>query len=281
MPIKLIALDVDGTLVNSRQEVTPATVQALQTAADRGIHVVLCTGRMLSECAELLQKLPMIHFAVTCTGTQTFDLRSGQSIARHSLTADELKLLCSRLWDLDVMLQIFDDRDGLMHNDAQLLATAERFCDSGLATAIRRYHVPEPDLRSYVEAYDAPTNKIHMFFGSAADKRIALERLQDLPYEQMDSMFTDLELMPPGIDKGIGLQDLAAYLQFEPAEVMAIGDGGNDAGMLRYAGLAVVMGNANDAVKAMGHRITDDHNHDGVAKAVMQVLEEQCHDMSD
>ena len=56
---------------------------------------------------------------------------------------------------------------------------------------------------------------------------------------------------------------------------------GNDAGMLRYAGLAVVMGNANDAVKAMGHRITDDNNHDGVAKAVMQVLEEQCHDISD
>ena len=281
MPIKLIALDVDGTLVNSRQEVTPATVCALQNAADRGIHVVLCTGRMLSECTELLQKLPMIHFAVTCTGTQTFDLRSGQSIARHSLTAEELKLLCSRLWDLDVMLQIFDDRDGLMHNDAALLAAAERFCGCGLATAIRRYHVPEADLRAYVEAYDAPTNKIHMFFGSVQDKQTALDRLKDLPYEQMDSMFTDLELMPPGIDKGTGLQDLAAWLQFDPTEVMAIGDGGNDAGMLRYAGLAVVMGNANDTVKAMAHRITDDNDHDGVAKAVMQVLEEQYHDVPD
>ena len=275
MPIKLIALDVDGTLVNSRQEVTPQTVSALQQAADRGIHVVLCTGRMLSECQELLAKLPMIRFAITCTGTQTFDLQNNRSIARHSLTPEELKLLCSHLWDLDVMLQIFDDRDGLMHNDAHLLATAERFCGEGLATAIRRYHVPETDLRAYVQAYDAPTNKIHMFFGSIDHKNTALSRLEGLPYEKMDSMFTDLEIMPPGIDKGTGLQDLAQYLQFDPAEVMAIGDGGNDEGMLRYAGLAVVMGNACDTVKALAHRITDDNDHDGVAKAVWQVLQEQ------
>ena len=275
MPIKLIALDVDGTLVNSRQEVTPATVQALQAAADQGIHVVLCTGRMLSECQELLAKLPMIQFAVTCTGTQTFDLRNGQSIARHGLTAAELKEICSHLWDLDVMLQIFDDRDGLMHNDAALLADAERFCGSELANAIRRYHKPEEDLRSYVEAYEGPTNKIHMFFGSAADKQTALERFRGLNYEFMDSMFTDLEIMPGQVDKGVGLQDLAEHLHFAPEEVMAVGDGGNDAGMLRYAGLAVAMGNAGDAVKALAHRITDDNDHDGVAKAVWRVLEEQ------
>ncbi len=280
MSIKLIALDVDGTLVNSRQQVTPATVEALQAAADRGIHVVLATGRMLSECQELLGKLPMIRFAVTCTGTQSFDLHTGRSIAQRALTADQLKDLCGRLWDLDVMLQIFDDRDGLMHNDAALLAGAERFCGSELATAIRRYHKPEDDLRRYVEAYEGPTNKIHMFFGSAADKQTALERFRGLDYEFMDSMYTDLEIMPPRVDKGVGLQDLAEHLQFTPAEVMAIGDGGNDAGMLRYAGLAVAMGNAGDAVKALAHRITDDNDHDGVAKAVWQVLEEQ-HGLSD
>lgn len=276
MSIKLIALDVDGTLVNSRQEVTPATVEALQAAADRGIHVVLATGRMLSECQALLNKLPMIRFAVTCTGTQSFDLKTGQSIAQRALTADQLRELCSHLWDLDVMLQIFDDRDGLMHNDAACLADAERFCDSELAAAIRGYHKPEADLRSYVEAYEGPTNKIHMFFGSTADKQTALERMRGLDYEFMDSMFTDLEIMPPKVDKGVGLQDLAEHLHFTAAEVMAVGDGGNDAGMLQYAGLAVAMGNANDTVKAMAHRVTDDNDHDGVAKAVWQVLEEQA-----
>ena len=114
MPIKVIALDVDGTLMSSRNELLPSTVEALQEAADRGIHIVLSTGRMLSECRELLEQLPMIRYAVTCTGAQTIDLRDGSTIGRKSLTADDLRLLCSHLWDLDVLLQVFDDHDGLM-----------------------------------------------------------------------------------------------------------------------------------------------------------------------
>jgi len=90
MPIKLIALDVDGTLMSSRNELLPSTVKALQDAADRGIHIVLSTGRMLSECRELLEQLPMIRYAVTCTGAQTIDLRDGSTIGRKSLTADDL-----------------------------------------------------------------------------------------------------------------------------------------------------------------------------------------------
>ena len=79
MSIKVIALDVDGTLMSSRNELLPSTIAALQDAADHGIHIVLSTGRMLSECRELLAQLPMIRYAVTCTGAQTVELekRSG------------------------------------------------------------------------------------------------------------------------------------------------------------------------------------------------------------
>jgi Cof subfamily protein (haloacid dehalogenase superfamily) len=274
MSIKLIALDVDGTLMSSRNELLPSTVEALQAAADRGIHIVLCTGRMLSECGELLEQLPMIRYAVTCTGAQTVDTKTGATIGRRSLTADDLRLLCSHFWDLDVLLQVFDDHDGLMHNDAKCLAEAERFCSPGLAQAIRRYHAPEADLRAYVDAYEGPTNKLHMFFASAAHKNLAVERTKGLPYDFADTSATDLEIMPLGVDKGLGLQQLADYLDLDRSRVMAIGDGGNDEGMLRFAGLAVAMGNANDYIKSLAHRVTADNDHDGVAKAVWQVLKE-------
>lgn len=274
MSIKLIALDVDGTLLDSRNELTAATVEALQAAADRGVNIVLSTGRMLSECRELLEQLPMIRYAVTCTGAQTIDLVTGETIGRKSLTADEMRLLCSHLWDLDVLLQIFDDRDGLMHNDARRLAEAERYCSPGLAQAIRRCHAPEADLRAYVEAYQGPTNKLHMFFASTKDKNTAVARTAGLPFAFMDTCPTDLEIMPLGVDKGLGLRQLAEHLHLDRSQVMAIGDGGNDEGMLRYAGLAVAMGNANDHLKALAHRVTADNDHDGVAKAVWEVLEE-------
>ena len=236
MAIKVIALDVDGTLLDSRNELLPNTVKALQDAADQGIHVVLCTGRMLSECRELLDQLPMIRYAVTCTGAQTIDLQDGSTIGRKSLTADQLRTLCEPLWDLDVLLQVFDDHDGLMHNDARCLAEAERFCAPGLARAIRRYHAPEEDLRAYVAAYEGPTNKLHMYFATAQDKQTAVARTAHLPFAFADTCDRDLEIMPHGVDKGLGLQQLADHLGLEPGEIMAIGDGGNDEGMLRYAG---------------------------------------------
>ena len=274
MSIKVIALDVDGTLMSSRNELLPNTVAALQDAADHGIHIVLSTGRMLSECRELLAQLPMIRYAVTCTGAQTVDLQDESTIGRKSLTADDLRLLCSHLWDLDVLLQVFDDHDGLMHNDAVCLANAERYCAPGLAQAIRRYHAPEADLQAYVAAYEGPTNKLHMYFATAKDKQTAVERTKGLPYDFADTCDRDLEIMPLGVDKGLGLRQLAEHLGLDHSEVMAIGDGGNDEGMLRYAGLAVAMGNANDYVKSLAHRITDDNDHDGVANAVWQVLKE-------
>lgn len=79
MPISLIALDVDGTLMDSRNRLTAGTLAALEDAAQAGIQLVLSTGRMLSECRELLIRLPMIRYAVTCTGAQTFDLQTGAS----------------------------------------------------------------------------------------------------------------------------------------------------------------------------------------------------------
>ena len=275
MAIQLIALDIDGTLLNSRNELTGPTLDALQRAADRGIHIVLGTGRMVSECRELLARLPMIRYAVTCTGTQVVDVKTGETLFRRSLTAQELRQLCARVADLDVMLQIFDDRDGLIHNDAAMLAHAERFCRPELARAMQQCHGAEPDFAAYLRDFEGPTNKLHMYFASAADKQLALRRLAGLPFVFTDSSPTDLEIMPPGVDKGLGLRQLAEHLKLDRAGVMAIGDGGNDEGMLRFAGLAVAMGNAGSYIKSIAHRVTADNDHDGVALAVRQILEEQ------
>lgn len=275
MPISLIALDVDGTLVNSRNRLTAGTLAALEEATQAGVQLVLSTGRMLSECRELLTRLPMIRYAVTCTGAQTFDLQTGETIGRRSLTADELQMLCAMLEDLDVMFQVFDDHDGLIHNDARQLEQAERYFPAGLAGAIRRYHAAEPDLRAYVAAYEGATNKLHMMFGSVRERDTAAARLHGLPYTIVTSCETDLEIMPPGVDKGLGLRQLSEHLGLTPDQVMAIGDGGNDAGMLRFAGLPVAMGNAPADVKALARWITDDNDHDGAAKAIRRVLENE------
>ncbi len=276
MDIKLIAIDIDGTLLTSDSVLTPGAVAALQAAADRGVQVVISTGRFLSEFTDLLEKLPMVRYAVTCTGAQVLDLRSGETMARHALQAEELRQLYGRLRDLDAMLQIFSDRDGRIHNRSADLARAERFCGPALARLVRRTHAAEADLDAFVAAYRGPTNKIHIFFPARSPKAAALDRLAGTPYTLLESAENDLEIMAPGVDKGLGLRALAERLGLERSQVMAVGDGGNDAAMLRYAGYSVAMGNAGAEARAAARYVTGTNDCDGMAQAIWAMLREEA-----
>ena len=275
MAIKLIGIDIDGTLLNSKKELTRGTLEALWTAAEQGVEIVISTGRFLSEFLELVEALPMMHYAVTCTGAQVLDLRTGKTLCRHALTASELKRLYEKLKDLDAMLQVFSERDGRIHNRASDLVQSERFCGPALAPVLRRTHEAEADLDSFVSQYTGTTNKLHLFFPSAAVKAQALDRLSGEPYTLLSSADNDLELMALGVDKALGLRELAAHLGLDRSQVMAIGDGSNDAAMLRYAGLGVAMGNASPEAKAAADQITASNDEGGVAHAILAALEQE------
>lgn len=275
MAIKLIGIDIDGTLLTSGGVLTSGTVAALQAAADRGVQVVISTGRFLSEFTDLLQQLPMVRYAVTCTGAQVLDLQTGETLARHALEAEALRQLYGKLRDLDAMVQIFSDHDGRIHNRAADLARAERFCGPALAHLVRRTHTAEADLDAFVASYTGPTNKIHIFFPDRAPKETALARLAGAPYALMESAENDLEIMAPGVDKGLGLRALAEQLGLDRAQVMAIGDGGNDAAMLRYAGCGVAMGNASPEALAAASYVTASNDCDGAAQAIYAILREE------
>lgn len=275
MSIKLIGIDIDGTLLNSRKELTQATIDALQAAADHGIQVVISTGRLLSEYVDLVAQLPMMRYNVTCTGTQVLDLQTGEDIFRCAMTADELRYLCGKLRGLDCFLQIFSDVDGKIHNDVRHMAQAERFCGEGLARMVRNHHVAEPDIYEYIEGYTGVTNKIHIFFADPAVKAEAIRRMEGEPYAVMGSAPNDLELMPLGIDKAVGLRKLADHLGLDRSEIMTFGDGGNDVAMLAYAGVGLAMKNASqDAKEAADYVLPWTNDEDGVAKAVWALLKE-------
>ena len=273
MSIKLIATDVDGTLFNSNNEVSPATMAALQAAADRGIQIVISTGRLLSEFTELAAQLSMMRYTVTCTGAQVLDLQTNQDIFRCALTEQDLRHLYGKLSALDAFIQVFSDHDHKIHDDARYVAQAERFCSPGLSHLIRTHHVTEDNLDQFVADYHGLSNKLHIFFADLAEKQRALDLLQGDPYAIMESMPKDLEIMALGVDKAVGLSHLAAYLGLDRSEIMALGDGGNDAAMLRYAGLGVAMKNASQEAKDAADWVLDYTNdEDGVARAVEAVL---------
>lgn len=273
MAIKLIGIDIDGTLLNSKKELTAATIEALQAAADHGIHVVISTGRLLSEYLDLVQALPMMRYTVTCTGCQVIDLQAGTDIFRQAMSAEELQRIYEKVKHFDVMFQAFSDDDGAIHNDTWVLEHADRYAPKALARIMQATHIPEADFDGYIAGYAGLTNKIHMFFHSVPERDQAWALVKDEPYAIMSSTYNDLELMPPGVNKGLGLQKLADHLGLDISEIMAIGDGGNDVDMLQQAGMGVAMANASPEAKAAAdHVLSYSNNEDGVAKAVWAVI---------
>ena len=270
MSIKLIAIDIDGTLINSKQELTQATIDALEAAAKAGVHVCICTGRPLTEFRQYIEKLPGMRYVVTCTGAQVMDLQTGKDIFRKALSADELRMLYKIVASYGTVPDIFDEENAI-HNRAEDIAD-EDFWGVFLET-VQKNHIAEEDMDAYIENYQGVSNKVHMYFRDLSHKPKLWEELKKLPYEIMESHPMDLEIMPLGIDKGLGLQKLAEYLGLQAEEVMVLGDGGNDVGMFRYAGTAVAMKNASDTAKAAADRISPYTNdEDGVAREVRAVL---------
>lgn len=270
MDIRLIALDVDGTLVNSKKELTKATAQAIQKATEQGIHVCICTGRPYTECAEYYDRLPGVQYIVHCTGAQVTNLHTGETIYRNALTADEQRMLYKIISKYDIVPDIFDEEN-------RILNRASDWADEGFwgifIDTVRRNHIPVEDLDAHVENYTGMTNKIHMYFRDISHKAPLWEELNRLPYAVMESEALDLEIMPLGIHKGVGLQKLAEFLGLDASQVMVIGDGGNDVGMFQYAGTAIAMKNASEEAKAAAHRVSQYTNdEDGVAKEILAVL---------
>jgi len=272
MTIKLIAMDVDGTLLNSQKQLSARTKAALEQAAAAGIHPVIATGRMKTELEDLQQQLPMVRYAVCCTGAEVVDLQKGEILFRRAIPAEEMRRLYGKLVDLDAMQQVFSEHDGRIHNRAADLDRLAHFGEAALEYNMRKTHVPERDLDAYVASYTGSVNKIHMYFGRAADREEAFRRLHGIPYVLLSSADNDLEIMAAGVDKGLGLQKLAEHLKLTQAQIMAVGDGDNDIAMLRYAGVGVAMGNASAGARAAADRVADDCDHDGLAQVIEELL---------
>lgn len=271
--IKLIAIDLDGTLFNDDKEISQSNRDALQLAVDQGIRVVICTGRTLQGVQEMLHQLPIPpqageEFIILNNGTSIYGLPNLDLLVQHWL-ADELK--------------------------TQILAYSQRFIDSGIQLAgfdAEHFYLvgdQAPNDGTLHESYAlrmpvTPLNE-QGFISKGLFKVVYLgdpdlldEFVQKMPTELREagqwirSFDFLLECLPSQINKGYALRELAQYLKVKPADIMAIGDERNDLDMLEYAGVKVAMGNAHPELKAIANEITDTNNQSGVAQIIHKYL---------
>lgn len=269
--IKIIVLDLDGTLLTSDKRISPRNYAALERAAEKGIHIVPSTGRFYDGMPAVVRELPFVRYAITVNGAEIYDAREDRVLHRAEMTPEQADEVFEVLDTLPVVYDCYQDGWGWM--EKRLYDKAEDFIDDPRVLAmVKDLRTPVKDFRGLIRSRNKGIQKIQMFFKDMDQRAKALPFLrQRFPGLNVTSSITNnLELNSLDAHKGAALLELCRILGVDSSQTMAFGDGLNDITMLSTAALGVAMENACPEVKVAADHITDTNDHDGVAKAIEQ-----------
>ncbi|GGG15259.1 Cof-type HAD-IIB family hydrolase [Paenibacillus abyssi] len=258
MNFDIIALDLDGTLLNESHQLTPGTREAVREAAQRGAEIVLCTGRGPAQTIPILEELGLAGTIITHNGAATVDAGTKEVIHQFTIDPDKLKpfveycLYHGVHYDVSTAFELYIET---------ITEEAEKMYGYFQATPIWRKPGTElpPDLVKFtlfgsIEAMDAVQRDWESWSA-------------DLKWIRSGELFIDVQ--HPHANKGQALEKLALIRGVEPGRIMAIGNYYNDIGMLTYAGLGIAMDNSPDEVKAAAKAVTLSNEEEGVRKALL------------
>ena len=277
--IKIISLDLDGTLLDSQKRLSDVNRAALEEAAAKGVLIVPTTGRFFGMMPQAVRDLPFVRYAITINGAQVYDRETDTAIVREEIPLDmALEIMCL-LDGYDIIYDCYRSNWGWMteslQNKAQEYAT-----DAHYVKMVREFRRPVPDLKAHLEATAAEgdVQKVMLFArntpgGDEVTKAIAEAVTKRFPsIKATSSTWNNLELNIATAHKGNALKRFAEHLGYTLDNCMALGDGTNDLTMIEAAGLGVAMANAHPLVLAAANHVTVSNDEDGVAKAIREFV---------
>ena len=277
MNIKAIILDIDGTLLNDQKEITPRTREALIAAQEKGVKLILASGRPTSGMmihAEALQMEKYHGLLVSYNGSRVTDCQTKEILFNQAIPVAEGKAVLEHMKQFDVRpmidkeeyMYVNDVFDGMLVYRGNPINIIEYESRGG------NYKLCEKaDLAAFL---DYPINKI--LTAGDPDYLAANYKAMMAPFEDtLSCMFTAdfyFEFTAKGIDKAKALDTVLGPLGIDSQEMMAFGDGHNDISMVDYAGVGIAMDNAVSELKAAADRITSSNNQDGIACILEELL---------
>ena len=270
MSFELIALDIDGTLLNSRKKVAPDTLLAVQEVLAAGKTVVFDTGRAVCELDGLFTLLPGIRWAVFASGAGIYDAYGKRAFSLHGIPRREADAVFSLARTKDVMPQIvLPDADVIQISHLENL---KHYHMEIYRPLYEKTMTLVPDIYAFAASCREEMLKINLYHADPEERTLTSAQLSSMEIGRVYSEVSSLECSAPGVDKGSGLLRLCGALGISPEQAIAAGDADNDIPMLQAAGLGVAMGNAAEHVKAAADRVVSDLDHGGCAQAIMMLL---------
>jgi len=273
--VRIVALDLDGTLLDSQKRLSEANRAALAAAAARGIAIVPTTGRFFGMMPPEVRDLPFVRYAITINGAEVYDRVAETAIVREEIPLETALALMRLLDGHDVIYDCYRSDWGWM--SAGMQAAAEAYAtDVHYLKMIREFRRPVPDLKAHLErtSADGGVQKVMLFARNepGAERTIEAVRAEVASrFPQIAataSTWNNLEFNISTANKGNSLRRFAEHLGFTLDDCMAFGDGLNDLSMIEAAGTGVAMANAHPEVLAAADIVTASNDEDGVAKVL-------------
>ena len=270
MKYKLLVLDIDGTLTNEKKEITRHTKQTILRMQKAGVKVVLASGRPAYGVVPTARELELEQyggFILSYNGGEIINWETQEMVYENVLPNEVVPVLyeCARTHQLSILT--YDGAEIITENSQDPYVLKEAFLNK---MAVR-------ETNDFLTDITLPVAKC-LIVGDA-DKLIPLEAELCLRLQGRINVFRSepyfLELVPQGIDKALSLAVLLKEIGVAREEVIAIGDGYNDLSMIRFAGLGIAMGNAQEPVKKAADYITLSNEEDGVAEAIKKFCNQQ------
>lgn len=269
--IKLICLDMDGTLLDDDHATVPKrNVAALRAAAELGAAAVISSGRAWDLLREVDSQLGVTRYAVLSNGAAVLDVRSGEWLYRRCLPDQARTKVIDLLLDWGLPFEVYCQGKNFIQADRK-----EQVFSYALSPEFRQILSVRSQFPEHInQALLAGTvEKIHVFY-------VPPERRKELEEQAMawgplsitSSFQNNMEFTASGVNKGTAVQALCAKLGVGPEQVMAFGDAGNDLELLRWARWSFAMANGTDQAKAAARYLTGTNHEAGVGMAVEQYL---------
>lgn len=264
--IKLLAVDMDGTCLDSKSKMSEKTVNALRSLSEKGIIVVPTTGRNLNCLPHRLKKENFYRYAITSNGACIYDMKEGKKIFNSCISGETAAKLLKEFKNngFGITAQIENE----YYLQGKLLSLAGRIYygkDSENSLTVK-------SIEDYIKSTQSEVEEIQLYFLSAKSKKKAEKILAS--YSNVSSAYSSIyvEIFDINASKGIALAKLSEQLGITKDEIACIGDGENDLSMFAESGIKFAMGNAVEILKEKADYILPDNNCDGVAYAIDNYL---------
>ena len=266
--IRILGLDLDGTVFDDHKQISPRTLDAMQAAIQRGVVVLPATGRPVSGVPEQFLHMPGVRYALTSNGATVTELATGRRIVELTFDADAAMQIYDILRPFDCAMSIFID--GQSYTSTDNFDRMQELSPPALRPYLRDSRIAVDDIHALMRQHAHGIEKFSILYPTEEVRDAAWQAVAAAcpELEIASSIERNMELNVPGVSKGPGLMALARRLGLTRNQVMAVGDSGNDRTMVELAGLGVAMGNATPEIQQVADVITADNNHDGVAEAI-------------